>query len=554
MQKRKFLTDYNLTLFVLTVIFFFIYSYFSLSIWLPKMQETGQVIYTWPDAMANQGFINHFIQTGSFIIETPGNVLLNEVIHPRSVNAYHGNLVPMSFLGLPIIYGLLGKIIGINGTLFLTPFFACLAVMFFYSLIKRLVKKQAAFIAGVLLLTLGAFVYYSTQVMLPNVLFVSLLIIGLWVLTYKDNIKRKYNLEYLYIGLGAFIIGLALTVRTVEAPWVLAVCLAILLFFSRHKWYLKVPMFIFCLSIAFMPIIFENKALYGDYWNFGYLKLNQTGDLAERLPGEFQVASSNDLLTWLKVIFAPFGFHPRLIWLNFYRYFLATFYPYLIFGVAALIWFIFDKKKRLKEIFYLTTVAIMTLWLTIYYGSWQFQDNLVLLYNNIGSSYTRYWLPLYIVFLPAIGWLLVKLRKTGLPRFAVTLITVAAVVGLSTYSYWWAVKPEKDGLAANVAYLNDYYSRLQKVSSKIESDSVIVVDRMDKVFWPKYQVAVFLRDFKIFEDLKKIVDSRPIYYFSDMKDAEMELINQEKIKSLNLRFELIEKIDDEYRLFRLLAL
>jgi hypothetical protein len=130
-------------------------------------------------------------------------------------------------------------------------------------------------------------------------------------------------------------------------------------------------------------------------------------------------------------------------------------------------------------------------------------------------------------------------------------LTTLAVVGLSAFSYFWAVTPEKDGMAVAQKNLTDYYHRYTIVAQQIEPDSIIIVDRMDKMFFPKYQVIVFLQNYTIFHEINKIIDNQPIYYFSDMKDQEIQSLNQEKLSALNLNLELKQVIDDEYRLFEL---
>jgi hypothetical protein len=73
---------------------------------------------------------------------------------------------------------------------------------------------------------------------------------------------------------------------------------------------------------------------------------------------------------------------------------------------------------------------------------------------------------------------------------------------------------------------------------------------MDKVFFPKYQVVVFLQNYDIFNELIKI-PGRQVYYFTDMNDEAIDFINQEKLVDFKMRFDEPQIIDEEYRLFRL---
>lgn len=549
MKHKNWLTDYTIAIMILIVIFFFIYSWFSLTIWLPNWQQLGHIIYSWPDAMANQAFINNFIEHSSLSMPVAQNLSVDNIIHPRSVNVFQGNLVPMGFLGILLIYGVIGKVISIAGTLFLTPFFSCLAVLFFFSLIKRIMGQRAAFISSILLLTLAGYWYYSSLVMLPTVLFVSLLIIGFWFLTKKNYQKPK--LEYLNIGIGSLIIGLAVTVRTVELVWVLAACLVLLLFFGKKNWYLKALIFVVCLIMVFIPIFWQNKILYGDYLNFGYLDLQDSGSAFERLPGEFQVESNSRLGSFFKLIFIPFGFHPRVLLNNFYQYFLVIYWPYLIFALAGGIYFLAKKKKDKKLSAYLIIVAVICAWLGFYYGNWVFSDSDILKYNIIGSSYTRYWLPVYICLLPLIGYAYKQFHRLKINKVLKFIVVAFVICGLSYFSYSWAVKSQRDGLRALGNTLQSYYQRYEKVDSLIEKNAILITDRSDKIFFPQYQVIVFWWNYDIFTSVKKLADDQPVYYFSLMPEAQVDQLNQDYLNELDMFFSQPQIIDSEFSLYKL---
>lgn len=548
MNCKKFFNAYTTSLLILGIIFFFIYSYFSLTIWLPNYNELGHIIYSWPDAMANQAFINHFVESGSFVIEQPLNQVVSEIIHPRSVNVFAGNLVPMSFLGMLLIYGVIAKLLSIKVLFFLTPFFSVVAVWFFYGLVKRVFQKKAAFISSLLLFSMAVYWYYSTLVMLHTVLFISLLIIGLWFLTYKH--KNKYR-QYAFIGFGAFLIGLSLTVRTVEAPWILLICLILFLFFGLKKWYWKILVFIVCFVLAFMPVLWQNNILYGETLSLGYLKMHKTGDQLARLPNEFQVDAINPAVKLAQMVIVPFGFHPKVLLINFYKYFLKFYYPYLILALAGAFMFYFSKKKTPKQKAYLTIVLSCSAWLFFYYGNWVLADSDVLKYNSIGGSYMRYWLPIYIMILPAGGYFLARLFELKISKKLITFFVAVVICGLSFYSYTWAVKAPRDGLEILHENIESYYSRYNLAKQYLPDDAIVITDRTDKIFFPKYDVVVFLFDNKIFSQLEKIIDQQPIYYFTTRQDDDMKLLEEEVLTELQLQFVEPQRVDKNYRLFKL---
>src|SRR3989339_151085 len=135
-----------------------------------------------PDETANFVFTKQFIEHSNLNIEIPLNRAVNNVIFPRSVNVLNGNFVPMSFLGLPVFYGLIGKIIGIDLVTFITPILSLIGVFLFYLIIKEVFDKNIAFLSGLFLLFNPVYWYLGGKAMLHNNLFVFFIILGLCLL------------------------------------------------------------------------------------------------------------------------------------------------------------------------------------------------------------------------------------------------------------------------------------------------------------------------------------------------------------------------------------
>ncbi len=150
----------SLTLIILAIIFFFIYSILIYGNNLSK--------FTWPDETANYFFINNYIEHSNFSAPEPINEIAGNIIKPRSFNIYQGNLVPGSFLGMPLIYGLIGKITGINLIKYLTPLLAVLAGLFFYKILLKVFTPKIAFFSSILFYINPAWWYYASFSMLPN--------------------------------------------------------------------------------------------------------------------------------------------------------------------------------------------------------------------------------------------------------------------------------------------------------------------------------------------------------------------------------------------------
>lgn len=532
------------TLIVLAIILFFVYSFLSFNVWFPQYQKLGHFIYSWPDATANQAFINQLITNNSLSVPFADNTLINNIVHPRSVNVVDGQLVPMSFLGMILIFGYLGKLVTVGGTIFLTPFFAAITIFPFYFLMRKIISDRGALLTTFLLATSAPFWYYAGHVMLHQILFISLLLIGLAFLTATN--LRDYSRTFV----GMFFVGLALTVRTIEAIWVLPIIIALFFLYCRKKWYLFLLIGIFALSLPFIQVLIANNATYGDYFSTGYLQFNSSANLLERLPTEFQVESSGSkIVSLIKTAIIPFGLHERNILLTVQKYLLEFYWPYLILALIGFVTFIFSKNKSRSLIIY-TIISLLTIaWLIFYYGNWQLADSDVLKYNFINSSYVRYWLPIYILILPAIGYLFDRISNWN-KKILFWIIVPCSMILLFVYSFN-LVYFSQNGLIKEKNDLNKYYFQYFQTANLMEDNAIIITDRTDKLFFSKYQVVVFRNDYSIFPELRKIIDKYPIYYLSEMDDTVNQKMNSEKLKPLALQFINPVTIDGEYRLFTL---
>ncbi len=96
---------------LIAAVFFVAYS-------APRFNTT--IINSSPDENANYYFSRLVAEESTLKKYEPLNENIDAIVHPRSVNVNRDNyLVPGSFLGLPIIYGIIGKIFTPNIIIFL---------------------------------------------------------------------------------------------------------------------------------------------------------------------------------------------------------------------------------------------------------------------------------------------------------------------------------------------------------------------------------------------------------------------------------------------------
>ncbi|KKQ79808.1 MAG: hypothetical protein UT02_C0023G0004 [Parcubacteria group bacterium GW2011_GWC2_38_7] len=531
-----------------------LYSWFNWSMLQPLSHEFSyQYIFNWPDAMVNNYFVDKFVDSGSFVQAEPLNELLNNIVRPRSLNIVDNNFVPSGFLGFIVLYGFLGLIFSKYAVIYFTPIIASVGVFVFYLFVKELINKRAALISTIILMFLAPYIFFANQTMLATIPFIVATLGGFYLLARADilsNTKKSWGL----VCASGFLLGLAISIRYQEALWIVFSLLIIWLLQFKKISLKHFLLFILGFIIPLAIILLYNQQIYGEMFTVGYLRMNSTSDaIINRLPAEINVRTGNTALAYLKLIFLPFGFSARAIYDNVERYLLMPYGGHFLFILmGAFIWLKNFAKNNIKQKSYALCAIVSSLILITYYGSWVFVDQMVLQNNTISSSYTRYWLPVLIMLIPLIGYLLDQVvakmnRKHYLKGLAV-LILLGFYIVLSGFSAF--TRPD-DGLVAQARVTKEYFQRANLVRSIIEPDSLIVVEREDKLFFPTYKVILFEHDYTIFEQLIKERINKPIYYLSMNSDKDIEFINANKLSGYNQKWELVQNIDDSFRLFRL---
>jgi hypothetical protein len=163
---------------------------------------------------------------------------------------------------------------------------------------------------------------------------------------------------------------------------------------------------------------------------------------------------------------------------------------------------------------------------------------------TIGTSYTRYWLPIFIMAIPFMAMLLDQfLTWFKKWRWLQTIVSIAFFAPLIYFSTNLTVLAGSENLFKVKENIYKYENLSQSINQLTEEDAVIIVDQMDKAVFPQRQVVVFLMNYEIFRPMPRLVKIHPVYYFTLMPSKDIEYINQRKIKEYNLRFEFVEDFE-----------
>ncbi len=323
--------------------FFFLYAY--LAVFAPLRFNS-------PDEAANFFFTRLFAETGQLWSFEPLNLVVPGLVHPRSVSVSDSFMVPGGFLGLPVIYGSLAKVLGLAAVPFLTPFFGVAAAAFLGLLAARFFGRRTGAFAALLLLVQPAWWYESGRLLMPNVLFNFLLIAAAffyWTAPFARGraIKALAKVRHADAALAGVCLGLALAVRPAEAYWIiLSVAVLVAFHFRRLSWgKLAVAGGFALLTLA--PFLLLNRAVYG-----GFLATGYGSGLTDVPVASLPQGRGAKLLGGLRPYLFPLGFAPRAALANFWTYGVKFFWWWSLLagtGLAAAAYAAIGRWRRRRR-------------------------------------------------------------------------------------------------------------------------------------------------------------------------------------------------------------
>ncbi len=464
-RPKKAFDPYLLATVILAGVFFLLYSWLS---YFTTQQSAERIIFNSPDETANYWSSQHFFTQGNFLEFSQASLIGEDIVKPRSFRIINNYLLPVGFLGLPWLYGLIASLFNSAGLIvYLTPLLAAGGIIFLYLLLRNIWGREVAFLGSILGFIVPGYWYYASKAMMPNVLFLSLLLIGLYF--FSQAIKNRRLLNYLLAGL---LLGLALLVRPAEIIWIAPLLIFTSLYFYRRINWAYIWLVPIVGLAAALPMFYHNIILFGQPWDVGYQLTAAAG------------SQPSGILRYL----LPFGFDWEVIRYNVVNY-LYNLFPeqawLILVGTGLFVFFSLRERKK-SNFAYLFLIIILSLLLVVYYGSWQFSDNPNPRLITIGTSFVRYWLPLYFFALPLIAYGVTRLFRSA--RRAWLLVVVALFCFNFVISANLIYRDKQEGLLAVARNLQIYQQSAAQVAEQIEPEAIIVAKKQDKVFFPEWTV------------------------------------------------------------------
>lgn len=514
-----------------------------------------------PDEAANRMFAERIANGESIAIEVPAEITEagDNGVHPRSTLSVDGNVVPTSFMGMPMLYGAIGWLLGSWVIPYLTVIIALCGVVAWALLIRYLAKSNLiGLLSGALVLITPGYWFYTGRAMMHNVPFVAFLMIAAWLGVVKPLGKWSTPLAGLALGIG-------MAMRTGEVIWVAALVAILVVVAMIKKWWTLTELIGFVVAGLLIAISMGlvQQQVYGSFFETGYTLQPTYTVTPQEPPAPPTQVTQADYPGVLGILF-PFGIHERAILRNSINYLFAI---QIVPSVIALCGLFFvgviagkkvleDGPKKAIRHFgaweYLALVAIaISVWLVVVYGSWVFYDNANKELVTIGNSYVRYWLPIYIVMTPflalalSLGWENIeKISKKHAPLLQPIWAVVVAVclVALSAGT----VFSGDDGFMNARSVLQTAESQVEQVLDLTEENAVIIVDTEDKYLYPERQVLVPLRTERTYALMPRIAKVAPLYYYGiSLPEKDLEYLNTEKLAENDLQIELVSVVDDK---------
>ena len=422
-------------------------------------------IFESPDANVNYHFAVRLAQ--GLPLGVPSTISqMTEYITPRSAAVHAGLIVPSGFVGLIALYGFLSSFTSINLIPYWTLVFALLGLMHFYWLLKRVFSPQMAWWSVFICMVHPAWLYYTQRSLLPNVLFVSLLLMSSYYIYQISQRRRLWD----YVGAG-LALSAAVMVRPSEAIWI-AVAVISFVVIERRRLFLK---YIVATVVSAIPavviLLFAVMGQWSLLWGGGNQLLHQ-----------------NPVSLWqtgITLLF-PFGFHPRLIWWVIERYVIWWQLPFLVLALIGAASFRQNFREQRHRHYCWLTVFVAT-FLLCYYGSWLVQDNPVAGATTIGTSYIRYLLPLFTLLSPFVAWAIIGLTRQLAPQYQ-KIFTVSIVGLLLIISVQRVLAEPQEGWLQQRRDLHSYERVLALTKRVVTPDTIIMTQKGDKYLWPTFAV------------------------------------------------------------------
>ncbi|MGE5425764.1 MAG: DUF6541 family protein [Bacillota bacterium] len=543
-------------------------------------QESGYVKFLSPDETANYFFARQYAETGKISTFEPANLIAEEVVHPRSIRSDHGILKPVSFLGIILVYGKIGALAGTTVIPYITPLLAAIGLLFFYGFVRRLFGRKTALYSAALLACFPVYFFYTTRSMFHNILFIFFLLgasyFFLRAIPLKSEEKRpfisfkitgKQAVTWFFSVAAGLFVGGAIGARASELLWLAPTLFIAWVSFAKRIGITRLVLMVAGMIIALLPVFYWNQILYSSPFYGGYGEMNRSISELSQAGGSLIQSTVHGNFSQYRAVGQAlidnifyFGYQPYQSLRMFYYYVVAMFPLFcgLVF-IGGVIFLIRLRRRSLRPaLVYLSCWLTLSLILVFYYGSWKFNDNPDPSRFTIGNSYTRYWLPMYIMAIPFaalalesvgrwLGTLIPKepalLWKERSRKMIMVSVSAMATASVCFLFLMYTVFGSEEGLAN--LYYNHFIDKenAEAILSRTPDNAIIMTQYHDKQLFPERKVInALLTNEQINISVGRILEHYPIYYFNfAFPEKDYLYLKERRLPTYGFTFELLER-------------
>ncbi len=431
---------------------------------------SGADVFLSPDETANAVAARSFSMNGSMRIVD--DILKDGPwLRPRSFVTQGNAMVPVGFLGLPMIIGSLRRLLGEFALLFVIPLLVLSAGFPLWKFLQS--SGRTAQIAGVAMwLGFPTVILYANRGLYPNL---PVVCFGLWSAYLVWSRKAWWSTM-----LAGFAFGLAIAIRPVEVVWLSAWIIGAW-FLRKEKTTLAWKEVANFAVSAFAPMCaaaFVAWKTYGSIFAVGYF-LRDTAPASIGAQGLATPSSPSAAAMW------PFGFHPRNMWFNVRSYLFGEWLPWTV--IAALCAGVTWRRREGKIA---SGVALWTLIVCVcVYGQSIYQDHVGINVVSSGNSFLRYMIPMAAVFALSfgvgVGMIAQRYEKKRLFPIFIAVAVALFVVGGTKFAF----DGDDENLINATQELQRYQSIRASTFARFGFQTIVLSDRSDKIFFPIFRVA-----------------------------------------------------------------
>ncbi len=484
----------------------------GLSFVIPSLKAN---VFDSPDETSNFIFTQSLAKTGKLWYEKDYLHLDEEnLLHPRGVITHNDRAVPYSFLGLPVIYGGVYKVLGDN-LYYIALGFAAVSAWALYRSTAILFKAKA-WEAWVVCCAFTPLIYYLNRPYMNVTPLLVTFFVGIWL--FARYYEKSHRLDLILAS------GAAALVIFFRYEYVLFVTpLVLWALYIKHSTFAKRAYFtdvgIYCLAVLLffaLPTALLNQSIYGDWKTYG------PGLFTETFFPERTASDGNMIVGVLRsargVLLPSYPFNPLEVMQNVPRLTLWL-TPMFTLVAAAGVWLLLTSKRNLSP--KLIPLALIAVYVLVYRGSgntwaadWQ--------QPTFEAAIVRYWLPVYVLLFFLGVYAMTRLSS----QVKLVLIVGLLVTGPASIYHF------ADGsLDAGRQTLITYDEAARQQLTLTESNALIYASLSDKWITTYRDVATWWNGSEFYDpttvasSIARVAETgRPVYVFRE-KEVDVDELN-----------------------------